>query len=203
MSLFCLLWVPLFYLLRRSFVRGGGSFGGVWALLLGSITAILQFFLGYVVSPGGFGLSRWLFGFVDIVSLPVIIPILVYIFMNIIRGFAGEADFTGFTLLWLIPVGGFRALGWSSLSDPILLVMTPLLWTALAVGISFLINWLKNCGNVFLGILSVLCMIILPISASAAYWAFFSQYTLIGFGLLLFTHIPFALSLYFDIKKIV
>ena len=171
-------------------------------MLLGSITAILQFLLGYIVNPGGFGLSRWLFGFIDIVSLPVIVPILVYIFMNIFRGFAGEADFTNFTLLWLIPIGGLRALSWSSLSDPILLVMTPLLWTALAVGISFLINWLTSCKNVFLAILSVLCMIILPISAAAAYWAFFSQYTLIGFGLLFITHIPFALSLHFDIKMI-
>jgi len=201
MSLFCLLWVPLFYILRRSFVKSGGSSGGVWALLLGSITAILQFFLGYLVSPGGFGFNRWLFGFIDIVSLPVIIPILVYIFMNIFRGFAGEADFTNFTLLWLIPVGGFRALSWSSLSDPILLVMTPLLWTALAAGLSFLINWLKNCGNVFLAILSVLCMIILPVSGAAAYWAFFSQYTLIGFGILLVTHIPFGISIYSDIKN--
>ncbi|MCL2210375.1 MAG: hypothetical protein FWB95_00450 [Treponema sp.] len=201
MSLFCLLWVPFFYILRRSFAQGGGSSGGVWALLLGSIAAILQFFLGYMVSPGGFGLSRALFGFIDIVSLPVIIPILIYVFMNIFRGFSGEADFANFTLLWLIPVGGFRALSWSSLSDPILLVMTPLLWTALAVGISFLINWLKNCGNVFLGILSILCMIILPVTAAGAYWAFFSQYTLIGFGLLLFTNIPLGLSLYFDIKN--
>jgi len=188
-------------MLRRSFAQGTGSSGGVWALLLGSITAILQFFLGNIISPGGFGLNRWLFGFIDIVSLPVIIPILIYIFMNIFRGFAGEADFTGFTLLWLIPVGGFRALSWSAMADPILLIITPLLWTALAAGISFLIEWLKNCGNVFLAILSVLCMIILPITAAGAYWAFFSQHTLIGFGLLIFTNIPLGLSLYFDIKN--
>jgi len=200
MSFFCLLWVPFFYLLRRSLTGGGSSGGGVWALLLGSITAILQFFLGYLVSPGGFGFSRWLFGFIDIVSLPVIIPFLVYILMYVFRGFSGDADFANFTLLWLIPVGALRALGWSSLSDPILLVMVPLLWTALAVGISFLINWMMNSYNAFFTVIAIFCMLLLPVAASATYWAFFSQQTLLGFGLLIVTHVPLGLSLYFDIR---
>ena len=93
MSFFCLLWVPLFFLLRRSLVGGGNSSGSVWALILGSLTAILQFLLGYIVSPGGFGFSRWLFGFVDIVSLPVIIPLLACLVMLIFRSLSGDVDF--------------------------------------------------------------------------------------------------------------
>jgi len=195
MSLFCLLWVPLFYLFRRAIVGSGGSSGSVWALLLGSITAILQFFLGNLVSnPGGFGFSRWLFGFVDLVSLSVIIPFLIYLVMIVFRGLSGDGDFANFALLWLIPVGALRALSWSPFSDPILLVMVPILWTALAVGISFFINWMMENFNPLIAIVSVLCMIILPISAAATYWAFFSQYTLLGFILLAVTNIPLVLS---------
>jgi len=193
MTFFCLLWVPLFYLFRRSLVGAGNTSGSVWALLLGSITAIVQFLLGYLFSPGGFGFSRWLFGFFEIVSMPVLIPFIAYFIMYIFGGFS-DADFANFTLLWLIPVGALRALSWSSMNDPILLVMTPLLWTAIAVGISYLIIWMTNNFNPFISVLAVLCMILLPVVASTAYWAFFSQQTLLGFLLLLVAHIPFGLS---------
>jgi len=191
MSFFCLLWVPLFYYLRRSLVGGGGA-GSVWALILGSITAILQFFLGDLVSPGGFGFSRALYGFIDLVSLPVIIPVVVCLFMFIFRGLSGDPDFANFALLWMIPIGALRALGWSAESDPLLLVLVPLLWTAIAAGIAFFINLMQV--NAFVAVLSVLCMLVLPAAAAATYWAFFSQYTLLGFGLLLITNIPLAFS---------
>jgi len=127
MTFFCLLWVPFFYLLRRSFVDEGASSGGVWALLLGSITAIVQFFLGYIIIPGGFGFSRFVFGFFEIVSFPVLVPLLIYFIMVLFRGFSGDIDFANFALLWLFPIGALRALSWSSMNDPILLVLTPLL----------------------------------------------------------------------------
>jgi len=198
MSFFCILWVPLFYLLRRAFVNGSGS-GGVWALLLGSITAIIQFFLGNFISPGGFGFSRWLFGFIDIVSLPVLIPLVLYMLLFLVRGFAGNADFAGFALLWLIPVAALRAISWSATNDTILLVAVPLLWTALAAGISFFINWMANNLRWYTAVVSILCILILPVVAAAAYWAFFSQQTLLGFLLLFVAHIPVGLSLAFDI----
>ena len=193
MTFFCLLWVPLFFLFRRSLVGAGNTSGSVWALLLGSITAIVQFLLGYIFSPGGFGFSRWLFGFFEIVSMPVLIPFIAYFIMYMFGGFS-DADFANFTLLWLIPVGALRALSWSSMNDPILLVMTPLLWTAIAVGISYLIIWMTNSYNPFISVIAILCMILLPVAASTAYWAFFSQQTLLGFLLLLAAHVPFGLS---------
>jgi len=198
MSFFCLLWIPLFYLLRISF-SGGNNSGSVWALLLGSIAAIIQFFLGYLVSPGGFGFSRWLFGFIDIVSLPVLVPLLICFLMLLFRGFSGEADFANFALLWLIPVAGLRALSWSSGNEPILLVAVPLLWTALAVGIPFFINLMINNLRWYTVIISILCILILPVSASASYWAFFSQQTLLGFLLLFASSIPLGLSITLDI----
>ncbi|MDR0302100.1 MAG: hypothetical protein LBI04_07305 [Treponema sp.] len=200
MSVFCLLWVPLFFLLRRTFT-GSGASGGVWALLLGSITAILQFFLGVFISPGGFGFSRWLFGFVEIVSVPVLVPLILYALLYVLRGFSGNADFANFALLWMIPVGALRAIGWSPTNDIILLIAVPLLWTALAVGIPFFINWTANNFRWYTLAISVLCILILPVLAATAYWAFFSQRTALGFLLLLAAQIPFGLSLTFDILR--
>lgn len=199
MVIFCLLWVPLFYLLRRSFSGGGGS--GVWALLLGSLTAILQFFLGYLVSPGGFGFSRWFFGFIEIASLPVIIPLLVYLLILFFKGFSSEAAFANFALLWLIPIGALRALTWSSTNDPILLVAAPLLWTALAVGIPFFINWMLSNLRWYIITICVICILLLPAVAAAVYWAFFSQQRLLGFALLIVAQIPLGFSLAFDIRR--
>jgi len=196
MSVFCLLWVPFFFLFRRIFTGGGG--GGVWALLFGSITAILQFFQGYTINPGGFGFSRWLFGFVDIVSLPVLIPLILYALLNVFRGFSGSADFADFALLWLIPVGALRAIGWTPTNDIILLVSVPLLWTALAVGIPYFINWTANNFRWYTLIISILCILILPAAAATSYWAFFSQQTWLGFLMLFLTHIPLGLSFVFE-----
>jgi hypothetical protein len=195
-----MLWVPFFYLLRRSFYADNSS-GSVWALLLGSITAIIQFFLGNIISPGGFGFSRWIFGFVDIVSLPVLIPLFICFLMFLFRGFSGNAGFANFILLWLIPVGAFRALSWSSYSEPIVLVAVPLLWTALAAGISFFINWMAKKTRWYVIIISILCILILPLTAASAYWAFFSQQTLLGFIMLFVSLIPLCFSLVSDIRR--
>ena len=200
MSVFCLLWVPLFYLFRRSFSNNGGS--GVWALILGSITAIIQFFLGYLINPGGFGFSRFLFGFIDIAGIPVLIPILVYLIILIFHRFSGNIDFANFALLWLIPVGALRAINWGPTNDPILLIMTPLLWTSLAVGISFFINLMIKKFRWYTAAVSILCILIMPVLACVTYWAFFSQQTMMGLGLLIAVHIPLVLSLLFDIKKL-
>jgi len=193
MSFFCLLWVPIIYFLRRG-ITGGSSSGSVWALLLGSITAIVQFFLGSFISPKGFDLATWIFGFIEIVSLPVLAPLFVCFLMLLFRGFSGDTDFANFALLWLIPIAALRALSWSSTNDPILLVVVPLLWVAIAMGISFFINLIANRCHPLLGILAVICILILPIIAASSYWAFFSQYSLIGLGLLILANIPFVLS---------
>jgi len=199
LSVFCLLWVPVFYFLRRSLLNSNSS-GGVWALLLGSITAIIQFFLGNLVDPGGFGFSRWLFGFVDLISLIVLIPLFISFLILLFRGFSLEIDFANFALLWLIPFGALRALSWSMGRDPILLVIVPLLWTALAVGISFFISWMKSRFAWWTVSISILCILILPVLSAASYWAMFSQQTLLGLGLLAVTHIPLILSFIFERK---
>jgi len=198
MIVFCILWVPFVYMLRRSIIGKGGSSGGVWALILGSIYAIVQFFLGNIISPGGFGFSRLLFGFVDLVCVPVLVPLLVYFFIFLFRGFSGDADFGGFALLWLIPAGALRALSWSAFNDPILLVAVPLLWTAIAAGISYFIDWIISTRYIILKIVFAFCILIPPAAASVSYWVLFHQQTLLGYGLLIFANIPFILSLVFQ-----
>jgi hypothetical protein len=183
--------------MRRSISENEGS-GGIWAILLGSATAIVQFFLGYIINPGGFGYSRLLFGFVDIVSLPVLIPFVIYTSLLLVRGYSDKADYANFALLWLIPSAALRTFSWISTRDPILLVAVPLLWTALALGLSFFISLMIAHTRWFIIIPSVLVIIVLPILAAFTYWAFFSQQNTYGFLLLIITGLPALISLIID-----
>jgi len=193
MSLFCLLWIPLFYLFWRSVTGNNTTAGGVWAILVGSIVAMIQFFLGNMVDPGGFGLSRWISGCVDIVTLPALAPIIIYFFLITFKFISGEPDFANFTLLWLIPGAAIRALSWSSLRDPILLVLVPVLWTAIAVGVSFFINIIQR-GRIFVIIPAFLVILIIPFAAACSYWAFFAQKTYLGLLFLFATVAPMLVS---------
>ncbi|MDR0400961.1 MAG: hypothetical protein LBH51_08470 [Treponema sp.] len=194
MSLFCFLWPPLLYLFWRSLSPPGESgAGGIWALLLGSAVALFQFFFGALVRPGGFGFSRWLSGCVDVVALPVIVPLLVYLALTGSRMIAGTADFTGFALLWIIPMGALRAVSWGSKGDPILLVLAPLLWTGIAGGIPFLGSVVIK-GPLAARIFAIPGMLILPFLGATVYWAFFRQELKLGFPLLILALIPLCAS---------
>ena len=199
MTLFCFLFIPFIYLFQRS-VRESDSTGGVWALLLGSIIALIKFFLGDLVNPGGFGFNRFISGCIDIVSLPALIPVIVYLFFVNFKIIGGTMDFAGFALLWLIPEAGIRAIGWSSLSDPILLVLVPVLWAAIAIGIAFFITLIQNSRG-WLILLFSLAILLIPFAASASYWAFYSQKTLIGFLLLFTASSPMLVSLTLSFLK--
>ena len=172
--------MALFYLFWRSIAGNNAAAGGVWAILAGSVVALVQFFLGPLVEPGGFGLSRWASACVDIVVLPVLAPLLVYLFLICCKIVTGTADFANFALLWLIPGAAIRAVSWSSLHDPILLVLVPVLWCAIAVGESLFVKLIQN-GRIFVIILSALAIVIIPFAAASSYWAFFSQKTSMGF----------------------
>jgi hypothetical protein len=197
MYIFCVFWVPLFFLFRRS-ITGEGGTGGILALVLGSITAICHIFLGDIVEGGGFKFSRWLNAFVDIVALPVIIPLFVYLIFCLFKSFSGNYDFANFILLWLIPFAGIKALGWSSLRSPLLLVLVPVLWTALAVGLSLFINCILRNFRWYVVILCVIGIAVLPCTAAASYWAFFSQQTTLGYILFSVSMIPLLVSLIVD-----
>jgi hypothetical protein len=194
MSLFCLLWPLLFYLFWRSISPVGDSgHGKVWALPLGSVAAIFQFFYGAFIKPGGFGFSRWLSGCVDLVAVPVLLPLLVCLAMIVFGKIAGTVDFTGFTLLWIIPMGALRAVNWGARGDPILLVLIPLLWTAIAGGIPWLGNVVLR-GSWPARILAGLAATALPPLAVTVYWLFFRQEHRLGFSLLALSLVPLIVS---------
>ena len=194
LTVFCLLWMPLFYLFWRTVAENDSPAGGVWALIAGSLVAMIQFFLGNLTEPGGFGVSRWVSGFVDIVALPVLAPILIYLFLAGFKIVSGTIDFANFTLLWLIPGAAIRTLSWSSLNDPILLILVPLLWTAIAVGISFFIGIIQKSRLIVI-IPSVLAILVIPFAAVCSYWAFYTQKVSLGFLFFSAAAVPMLVSL--------
>ena len=191
MSLFCFLWLPLFYFFWRHVTESYAAAGGVWALLIGAIVSLVQFFLGSLMESGGFGLSRWASGCIEIVTLPALAPLLVYLILGSFKIITGVLDFANFALLWLIPGGVLRAVSWSHLNDPMLLVLVPLLWTAIAVGIPFFITLILNSRR-WVIVPASLAILIIPFAASCSYWAFYSQKISLGF-LSFFTAITPAL----------
>jgi hypothetical protein len=195
MSVFSFLWIPLFYLFWSSVSPGDNAgAGGVWALLLGSVVALAQFFLGSLVNPGGFGLSRWISACVDIVGLPAALPFIICALFMALRVFSGTDDFTGFALLWLMPGSFIRAISANAQHEPSLLVLVPLLWTAVAAGIPFFIRIIQNTYG-FVAVLAVIPIGALPFLAATVYWAFFAQKQFLGFILLALTVLPALLSI--------
>jgi len=161
---------------------------------------MIQFFLGNLVDPGGFGLSRWISGCIDIVTLPALAPILIYFFLITFKFISGEADFANFTLLWLIPGAAIRALSWSSTGDPLLLALVPVLWTAIAVGVSFFINIIQQ-GRPLVIIPAIIVILIIPFAASCSYWAFFAQKTYWGLLFLFAAIVPMLVSVILSLIK--
>ena len=200
MSFFCLFWTPLFYFFWCAITGSNASSGGVWAFLAGSVVALLHFFLGPLVDPGGFGLSRWLSAFVDIVTLPALAPFFLYLVLFGLKVIGGTANFANFALLWIIPGAIVRALSWISLHDPILLVLVPVLWTAIAVGVSFFISLMRT-GRALAIIAAILCLPIVPLAAASSYWAFYGQKTFMGFLFLTAAATPMLVSVILSFVK--
>ncbi|MCL2093241.1 MAG: hypothetical protein FWH12_03510 [Treponema sp.] len=197
MSLFSFLWMPLFYLFWRSLTGTNEAAGGVWGLLVGSIVALVHFFLGDLVDPGGFGFSRWAHAWVDVIALPVLLPLLIYLLLVLLRVIGGTINFANFTLLWLIPGGVIKAASWSSLNDPSLLILVPILWTAIAVGVPFFINIIMNSQPLVI-VFASLGVLVVPLAAASSYWAFFSQRQLMGALFLAAAAIPLLVSMVFS-----
>ncbi|MDR1325262.1 MAG: hypothetical protein LBK00_04415 [Treponema sp.] len=199
MKLFCLLWIPFFYLFWSSISSDEGlDSGGLWALLLGSIYAVVVFFFGpFIKEGGGFGYSRWLSISVDLVSVPALAPFVVF---TLFLPFRVCRDVTRFTLLWLIPDMLIRIITWNVRNDPIQLILVPILRTAIAMGISGCIRLVIR-GKVLGIITASLVLLALPFAASSCYWFFFCQRPREGFILLAITLTPMLLHCAFQLSK--
>jgi hypothetical protein len=200
MSFFCLLWVPLFYFFRRSIsavqAEGTGTYGKVvWALLLGTAIVILQYFTGPLVIVDGFGLSCWLSAFIDIVSIPVLVPVIIYLILIVLRAFSPKNDIGDFILLFLAPAAALYSITWNSPLSPVMLVLVPLLWTAQAAGIAFFINCIIRYRRWDVIIMSIPGALSLPLIAATSWWAFYSHQALIGFILFFTVQVPALISI--------
>jgi hypothetical protein len=193
MSFFCVLWLPLFYLFRRSFAEENAG-GGVWAFMLGCLAALTQFFTGPLVNPGAFGFARWLNAWVDVIALPALIPALVYVALLLLRSLSLRTCPADFILIWLIPAAALRGVTWSGQGDPALLVLSPLLWTGIALGFSFFAALMIRFSRWYVIAPSILGILALPFLGATAYWAFFCQKTTLGFLLLGLLALPVAAS---------
>jgi hypothetical protein len=98
-------------------------------------------------------------------------------------------------LLWLIPGGAIRAVSWSAGNDPTLLILAPLLWTAIAVGAPFFINLLLRFFRWYVIIPCGLCILALPFAAATSWWAFSSQIFSYGALFLFVSFIPLIISM--------
>ncbi|MDR2634217.1 MAG: hypothetical protein LBC51_11455 [Treponema sp.] len=195
MSLFCFLWTPLFYLFWSALSPGKDrGLEGICALLFGSLLGLGLFFLGPLMETGGFDRIRWISGFVDIVAVPVLLPLLLYGLLCCVRPARSWVDAVHFALLWLIPDLAIHTVSWSVQNQPRLLVLVPLLRTALAVGLPFL-------GGLFISkkpllILAALLGIMgLPLAGTTSFWAFFCQNPFLGSVFLGITLIPLGAAL--------
>jgi hypothetical protein len=200
MSVFCLLWIPAFYFFRRS-ITGVKTGKGWLALLLGIAAVLARYFAGPLVNAGGLGLLRWLGVFIDIVSLPVIVPLVVVLLLVKKRVFPESMDYAGFTLLWLVPLGVYFSIDKSSLYSPLVMVLVPLLWTTQALGVSFFINCIFKYRRWYITVPSILLAAFMPLAAAASWWAFYSQQTPTGCLSLFICLIPALVSLFAEWRR--
>ncbi|MDR2393260.1 MAG: hypothetical protein LBD93_03795 [Treponema sp.] len=193
--MFCFLWTPLFYLFWSALSPGKDTgLEGIGALLLGSFLGLLLFFLGPLMEPGGFEKSRWISGFVDMVSVPVLLPLLLYGLLCCFGLSRTWGDAVSFALLWLIPDMAIHTVSWSVQNQPLLLVLVPLLRTALAVGLPFLGGLLMTKKPVLI-LVAILGIIGLPLVGTTSYWAFFCQNPLLGSVFFGMTLIPLGAAI--------
>jgi hypothetical protein len=184
--------MPAFYLFWITIRPVDSNSGELWALLTGSIAALARFFIPAAVDTYGFGISRYLSAFIDYVSFPVLFPMIVAALTARLYPRSGITDYTGFTLLALVPVALVCSALWSSRRDILRLVCTPLLWTAIITAFYPLIQIFRNGWRreglfgrgILCKIIAVLGMLICMLLPPAVWWNFFRQKYIYGFALL-------------------
>jgi hypothetical protein len=194
MSFFCMLWTPLVLFLWNSLnTEKRGSSGGIWAFILGTLVSVFHYLFYPFVKASGFGLSLWFHALVDIVFVPVALPFLVFALFAGLGLFGGGADPAKFVLSALIPAGVVGTIGWSGQNAPLYLVLVPLIWTLLALGVSFFPRLVS--GNFLSWVITFLSIIVLAPVAAFVFQAFYGQIPFTGFLLLALLSIPALIAL--------
>jgi hypothetical protein len=172
---------------------------GWLALLLGSAAVFIRYLAGSLVTPAGFGLSCWLSGFLDIVSLPVLVPVAVCVLLIALRRFPTDMDTGGFTFLWLVPMAFYNSIDMSLFYSPLIQVLVPVLWTIQTLSVSFFIGCIIKYRRWYVIIPSVLAAAAMPLISSSSWWAFYSQQTMAGCLSLFVSVVPALVSVITDL----
>lgn len=161
----------------------------VLVFLVNTLLSFFKYLNGPVIQDNAFGFMRWLYYFIDILSLPLIIPLLLGLFVFIFLRRDSFYSVMEFTLVYFIPESFFRAMLWSEIPDPVLLVAVPVLWTALAIGIPYLLMLFhEEIGILSYGSL-VGAIVLVPLS-NTAIWALYERNFLLGISLFVFSLFP-------------
>jgi len=190
----------VFYFFRRS-ITGVKTGKGWLALLLGCVAVFARYLAGPLVNAGGLGLLRWLSGFIDIVSLPVIVPVVVTLLLVKKRIYPENMDYAGFILLWLVPLGLYFSVDKSSLYSPLVMVLVPLLWTTQTLGVSFFISCIFKYRRWYVTVPFILLAAFMPLAAATSWWAFYAQQTSTGCLSLFISLIPALISLFAEWRR--
>jgi hypothetical protein len=158
------------------------------------LASVLHYLFYPIINTAGFGFSLWLFALINIVLIPAVLPFLFFVPLTLSGLFKNEADPAKFALFALIPAGIVRAIGWSAQHDALYLILVPLLWTMLALGISFLAR-LAGKSSFPLIISLLLAILLMPLIAAAGFWAFYRQMVPAGFVFLAVLSIPSVIAL--------
>jgi hypothetical protein len=188
-----MLWAPLF-LLFWLYLAGKDGNGAVWAFLLGTLVSAVHYLAGGFIAPHGFGFSRWLYALVDIVVVPAALPFLAAPVLILCRPSRAGFDPRIFALIWIVPEGVFRSIFWSAQPNPLYLILTPLLWTAVAAGLPLFIDLAHGRSRDILLVPCVLGMAVLPLAAATCFWAFFCQRLVLGAAILAVALVPAVIS---------
>ncbi len=190
MSLFCLALPLFFFLFWKSLSdENAVSVGGIWAVVLGSILALVHFFISPLITSGEFGFRQWLIGFVDVIVFPVITALGICLLFKLLKLYSSTIHITNFMLLWSFPFAIVQMMTRSTQAEPLYLVIVPLIWIALAAGFGFFIENIPEVKR-WAAVLCIAGTVLLPFIAATAYWALFSQNYILGYILFGITLAP-------------
>ena len=185
MSLFCFFFMPALYLWRRAVSSEKKppfpEPGLISGFCLGLAVAFARLSVGEVFVQRGFGLAAFAAQLIDGAPFDSMLPLAVYF---LLRRFGSrrrfeEGEAVIFSLAWLTPLCAFRAIFWSSVPDPVRLMVVPVLYAALAVSLPYWIGKIiEEYG--FAQAAAVSVVVLLPFAAAAATWALYTQRLLIG-----------------------
>jgi hypothetical protein len=145
-------------------------------------------------------MSRYLSALIDYAGLPVLFPLIAALLIARLYPRSGITDFTGFTLLALAPLALVCSTVWDSGRHEVLrLVLTPLLWTALALAFDPLMRLSRR--NILCKIAAAFGVIAFSMLPPLVWLYFFSNYRRGGAALLLLALAPMLIVCAFFFRK--